>query len=237
MALSGVAQSVERYQLRSSGGEIQVSCPPLFARLLSATLSGWEIERARIEKKPDVTITFSDGVFRVASERLGIVSRYSDLMDVLNVLFNILAKIYWQRISTKTMIHCAAFVTDSGVSTLVLGSKKVGKSSLTWKSACYGGTVLADDILLWDQLTGEFECLGLPVRLRRPVRWHGNAGLVKKGVIAGKHLAYTRNSIIAIAPAGYVFIPEEILFAKSVGVFKPIPLTKIKRMLLDSRIS
>ena len=235
--MSGVAQSVEKYQLRASGCEIQFSCPPFFARLLSATLSGWELEQVRIENNSDVTITFEDGVFRIASERLGVVSGYPDLVDALNVLFNALAKIYWQHISTKAMIHCAAFVTDSGVSTLVLGSKKVGKSSLTWRHACCGGTVLADDILLWEQLTGEFECLGLPVRLRRPVRWYGNAQLVKKGVIAGKHLAYTRNSIIAVAPAGHVFIPDEILVAKSVGVFEPIPLTKIKSVLLDSRIS
>lgn len=205
--------------------------------ILSATLSGWRVELLQNQQPLDLSVTFEDNRFEIVSDSLDLATGYSDLVDTLNVVLIALARLYTKFRSDKLMIHCAAFISNNGLSTLVLGAKKSGKSSLTWQSACEGGTVLADDILLWNERAGNFECLGMPVRLRRPVLWNGEPEALKKGIIAGKRLAYTRNSIISIAPVGYIFVPDEILGAKSVGVFEPIPVLKIKHALQEARIS
>lgn len=237
MALSKPVRLNNCYQLSAGGCKIYISCPAFFAKLLSATLSGWRVELLQTQQPPDLSVTFEDNRFEIISDSLDLATGYSDLVDTLNVVLIALAQLYAKCRVDKAMIHCAAFITNHGLSTLVLGGKKSGKSSLTWKSACSGGTVLADDILLWDEREGNFECLGMPVRLRRPVQWNGEQEALKKGIIAGKRLAYTHNSIISIAPVGYIFVPDEILGAESVGAFKPIPVLKIKHALQEARIS
>lgn len=236
MALSRIVQLTESYQLSAGGCEIYLSCPAFFAKLLSATLSGWKVELSKTQHQSELSISFEDNSYTVASEHLNLASHYSDLVDTLNIVLIALARLYTKFRPNKAMIHCAAFITRDGLSTLVLGNKKAGKSSLTWQTACGAGTVLADDLLLWDEAVGKFECLGMPVRLRRPVQWYGEPEVLKKYIIAGRRLAYTRNSMIAIAPVGHVFIPDEILTAESVGVFKPIPVRKIKHALQEARI-
>lgn len=237
MALSIPVQLNSSYQLSAGGCETYISCPAFFAKLLSVTLSGWRVVLSATQQSPDLSVTFEDNHFEIVSDSLDLATGYSDLVDTLNVVLIALARLYAKFRSDKAMIHCAAFISDNGLSTLVLGGKKSGKSSLTWQTACAGGTVLADDILLWDEREGNFECLGMPVRLRRPVQWNGEPEALKKGIIAGKRLAYTRNSIISIAPVGYIFVPDEILGAESVGVFKPIPVLKIKHALQEARIA
>lgn len=237
MALSKPVQLNSSYQLSAGGCETYISCPAFFAKLLSATLSGWRVDLLQTEQPPDLSVAFEDNRFEIVSGRLDLATGYYDLVDTLNVALIALARLYTKFRLDKAMIHCAAFIANNGLSTLVLGGKKSGKSSLTWKSACAGGTVLADDILLWDERAGNFECLGMPVRLRRPVQCNGEPEALKKGILAGKRLAYTRNSIISIAPVGYIFVPDEILGAESVGVFKPIPVLKIKHALQEARIS
>ena len=237
MALSKPVQLNSSYELSAGGCETYISCPTFFAKLLSVTLSGWRVVLSATQQPPDLSVTFEDNRFEIVSDSLDLATRYSDLVDTLNVVLIALARLYTKFRSYKAMIHCAAFISNNGLSTLVLGGKKSGKSSLTWQSACAGGTVLADDILLWNERAGNFECLGMPVRLRRPVQWNGEPEALKKGIIAGKRLAYTRNSIISIAPVGYSFVPDEILGAESFGVFKPIPVLKIKQALQEARIS
>lgn len=237
MALSKPVRLNNSYQLSAGGCKIYISCPAFFAKLLSATLSGWRVELLQTQQRPDLSVAFEDKRFAIVSGRLDLKTEYSDLVDTLNIVLIALARLYTKFRVGKAMIHCAAFITNHGLSTLILGTKKAGKSSLTWQTACAGGTVLADDILLWDEREGNFECLGMPVRLRRPVQWNGEPEALKKGIIAGKRLAYTRNSIISIAPVGYIFVPDEILGAESLGVFKPIPVLKIKHALQEARIS
>ena len=237
MALSRPVQLNSSYQLSAGGCETYISCPTFFVKLLSVTLSGWRVVLSATKHPPDLSVTFDDNHFEIVSDSLDLATGYSDLVDTLNVVLIALAGLYAKFRSDKAMIHCAAFISNNGLSTLVLGGKKSGKSSLTWQSACSGGTVLADDILLWNERAGNFECLGMPVRLRRPVQWNGEPEALKKGILAGKRLAYTRNSIISIAPVGYIFVPDEILGAESVGVFKPIPVLKIKHALQEARIS
>lgn len=237
MALSRPVQLNSSYQLSAGGCETYISCPAFFAKLLSVTLSGWRVLLSATQQPPDLSVTFEDNRFEIVSDSLDLATRYSDLLDTLNVVLIALARLYTKFRSDKAMIHCAAFISNNGLSTLVLGGKKSGKSSLTWQSACAGGTVLADDILLWNERAGNFECLGMPVRLRRPVQWNGGPEGLKKGIIAGKRLAYTRNSVISISPVGYIFVPDEILGAKSVGVFEPIPVLKIKQALQEARIA
>lgn len=237
MALTGVHDAVAFYNVQAGGCCITLSCPPFFGDLLLVTLTGWQVQPADKINYPDITIVKESKGFRILSARFDTDVRYSDLVDVLNVLYIALVRLYALSKPNKTLLHCAAFITPEAVTTLAIGPKKMGKSFLTWQTACRGGTVLSDDILLWDQQAAQFECLGLPIRLRRPVHWDGKLEDLKKGIIAGKRLAYTVNSFMPIAPVGHVFCPDEILLAEEIGVFRPVPLAKIWPLLLGSRIA
>lgn len=237
MALRHAEGGLTTFKIGAGGCEIFLSCPPYFADLLTLTLTGWQVGPAPLSSERNIEITQDKDGFRICSAQIGLDDRHSDLVDALNVLFIALARHYAQTRATMVMLHCAAFITPKGETTLVIGSRKMGKSFLTWQVACRGGTVLADDILLWNQKDAVFECLGLPIRLRRPVPWDGDKEELKKGIIAGKNLAYTVKTFRPIAPAGHMFVPDEILMAKSVGDFKPVPLAQIRPVLMASRIT
>jgi hypothetical protein len=85
------------------------------------------------------------------------------------------------------------------------------------------GSHIHDDLLLWDRRKNRFICLGLPLRMRRPLpKLDTDLG---QRFIAGKSIAYSRRDAFDIAPAGFAFFPDEIVELTPTPA--PVPLTQL----------
>lgn len=193
--------------------------------LLSGTLSGWHNKNGlQTDTDPDVSVKYNGKRFYINCSVLDISKDYSDVIDALNTVFLCLAYLclrYWPR---KLLLHCAAYQDQK--SFIVFGPKKSGKSTLVTSAAMRGDTILADDLLFWDKERNCFETIGLPLRLRRPICKTFIAGGIGEKLIIGRNLAYSKLDAFKVAPAGTSFFPDDVLEAKELGQFLPIPLFK-----------
>lgn len=223
------------FRLSGAGADVVIASPKFFAALLNETLTGWTFEITS-EPKIDVWLTYSADRYAIDS----IVQRkplfYDDLMDALNETFLSICYIVASQISNAVLIHSAAYQRGEAI-TLLVGEKGSGKSIQTANRAIDGCQIFADDLVLYSPKEGQFEALGLPIRLRRPIPQDLIALANKNMMIPGKRIAYSRTGIFNIAPAGEKFTVTKLVEISVGGSCKQVPLLSIPRTIAKFKIS
>ena len=223
--ISASEKDFTRYCLGFKDVATTVECPQFMGLLLRGTLSGWSNKHAlQAASDPDVNVHYDGKRFYINCSVLDISRDYSDIIDALNTVFLCLAYLCLRHWPNKLLLHCAAYQDQKSL--IAFGPKKSGKSTLVTSAAMRGNTILADDLLFWDQKRNCFETIGLPLRLRRPISKTFIAGGIGEKLIVGRSLAYSKLDAFKVAPAGTSFFPDDILEAKELGQFLPIPLFK-----------
>ena len=206
---SGNPHDTALFCLKGLGVSITVQSPLFFRDLLEQTLTGWEISILDTPNRPRIMVLFENGRFNIKTDLIKPVPSRSDLIDTLNEFFLCLAYLSVTRIKGAKLLHCAAFNEDKK-NVVVFGKKNAGKSSLVLSKAQAGATILADDLLIWLPKSATVMCVGLPIRMRRPVVGLNKTSSDKPQFIAGKQIAYAQKDVFEIAGAGDAFTPDTI---------------------------
>jgi hypothetical protein len=237
VAVTGSTENARvAHKLGYGGFSVIIECPDFLGLLLRETLSGWRNESMpAAATSGDITVDYDGARFFIACPAISFSRDYSDVIDALNTVFLCLAYLGLRHWPDKILLHCAAYRNES--TRIAFGAKKTGKSTLITQAAMRGETVLADDLLFWNQAQNRFEALGLPLRLRRPIDPALVAAGIGEKLFIGRSLAYSKRGAFAIAPAGTTFFPDDILEAKEFGEFKPIPLSDVLASIQKHRIA
>lgn len=195
--------------LKGLGVSITVQAPLFFRGLLRQTLTGWKISSLDTPNRPMIMVLFENGDFTIKTDLMKPVPSRSDLIDTLNEFFLCLAYLSITKIKGAKLLHCAAFNEDKK-NVVVFGKKNAGKSSVVLSKAQAGATILADDLLIWLPKSATLMCVGLPIRMRRPVVGLNQTSSDKPQFIAGKQIAYAQKDVFKIAGAGDAFTPDKI---------------------------
>ena len=214
--------TIRTAQLKGGDFCLYLRCPAPFLQLIETCLTGWQIVEATNPPRLDIIVTKSDAVLKISGRTQTIINHSPDPIDALNYLCLDLAYCCAAQSSNAALLHCAAFGTK-GATQIAFGKKGVGKSTLSFHHAYRGDRIFADDLLLWDRSKNRFICLGLPLRMRRPLpKLDTDPG---QRFIAGKSIAYSRRDAFDIAPAGFAFFPDEIV--ELTPTPEPVPLTQV----------
>jgi hypothetical protein len=210
MAVNSDAQFVTAgYSLQGMGQNLSVEAPSFFGELLRQTLTGWTLDPKTGFGTPDIEVRLEGEIFQISTKLTKPVPKRTDLIDTLNEFCLSLAYLVTAKTKNAQLLHCAAFDQD-GVKSIVFGNKNAGKSSLVFEKAKQGAEILADDMLIWLPKTAEVVCIGLPLRMRRPVIGLNAYENNKPQFIAGKQIAYAQKDVFRIAQAGLSFTPDKI---------------------------
>ena len=220
------------WRLSGSQYDVYIVCPKFFAAILNQTLTGWSICEIAECNDPDVTINFNGTDYLIDAKVLTKPQNHVDLIDALNRFYLCLAYYICGQNDEISLLHCAAFF-EGNRTTIVVGKKNIGKSSIVYKKALQRVKIIADDILFWHQKLGKFSSIGLPLRLRRPViTWDGyNAN--PDHFFAGSTVVYSKNTAFDIAPIGETFLIDELLEVKENFICKPVSLWKTPGKLAE----
>ena len=197
------------FVLEGAGIEFKIKAPSFFYELLRQTLNGWRFLPWADHSSLDVDVTIEDGQFNIATDLARKVPIRDDLIDALNEFFLCLAYLLTSKTKGACLLHGAAF-EESGLYSIVFGKKKAGKSSLIFQKAKDGATILADDLMIWRPKSAEVVCIGLPLRMRRPVVGLTDRGDGRPQFFAGKQTAYTQKDVFRVAAVGQSFTPDRI---------------------------
>lgn len=195
--------------VKEEGLNITVSAPLFFFQLLQQTLNGWEGVSVLFCEEPDIDVQTKGDQFILKTVLERSVPARKDIIDILNEFFLCLAYLMTAKIEVAKLVHCAAFSQDEK-KIVIFGNKKAGKSSKVFEHAEAGAEILADDLLVWLPKRAEFMCIGLPLRMRRPVLGLDQIGSEKKRFIAGRQTAYAHKDAFFVRPAGWSFVPDKI---------------------------
>ena len=210
MALNSDAQNgIVLFSLKGMGQNLYVLAPPFFGDLLRQTLKGWTLDPTTGFGDPDIEVKLEGETFQISTKLARPVPSRTDLIDTLNEFFLSLAYLVTAKTKNAQLLHCAAFDED-GVKSIIFGKKNAGKSSLVFEKAKQGAEILADDMLIWLPKSAEVICIGLSLRMRRPVIGLNAFENNKPQFIAGKKIAYAQKDVFRIAPAGLSFTPDKI---------------------------
>ena len=228
---------LQSFVLEGLGQKFTVKSPPFFHDLLCQTLTGWNFYPLTDCEKPDFHIYMEKEYFKIATPMAKTIPGRSDLIDTLNEFFLSVAYYVTAKFEGASLLHCAAYKHD-GKNTIVFGKKNSGKSSHVFTKAKEGATILADDLLIWQPKSAMAICLGLPLRMRRPVIGLEGQQQKKPQFIAGKQTAYAQRDVFQIAKAGSYFTPDRIyqLVAhelKAVSFFKWLKVMSAHRISDD----
>ena len=228
-------ESQDNFVLRGLSQNIIISSPRFFRNLLEQTLTGWLISSEIENRDADINITIKNDKYVFNTALLRQVPEHSDLIDALNELFLCICYNITSRLNKARLVHCAGFV-ENNIQTLIFGRKKAGKSSLVLKKARHGATILADDLLIWLPNKTEFLCLGLPIRMRRPLIGWQEQSQSKSEFIAGKRTAYAQKDVFRIKSIGVSFVPEKIFVIENRSLI-PVPFVKWPKIISHHTIS
>jgi len=212
-----------------------VKSPPFFHDLLYQTLTGWDFYPLTGCEKPDFYIYSDKDHFKIATPMAKTVSGRSDLIDILNEFFLFVAYYVTAKLEGASLLHCAAYKHD-GKNTIVFGKKNSGKSSHVFSKSKEGAIILADDLLIWQPKSAMAICLGLPIRMRRPVIGLEGNQEKKPQFIAGKQTAYAQRDAFQIAKAGLSFTPDKI-YQLAAHELKAVSFLKWLKVMSMHRIS
>jgi hypothetical protein len=222
-------------EITGLGQKISVRCPVFFYQLLRATLTGWSFKEQQFIGDSDIEVTTDNTQFLISSRLVYVPPSRGDIIDALNEFFLALSYLIAARARAK-LVHCGAFVENERENVALFGKKNSGKSTFVFEKACNGDQVLADDLLLWSPATGSFSCLGLPLRMRRPVRGIHREERLVSAFIAGETLAYSRSGYFNIAPVGKrVFLDRLYLYAER--CLNPVDMRRYPSILLENVIA
>jgi len=236
MAVTEEGQTDERsFVLEGARHRVEVVAPLFFFDLLGQTLTGWSIQPLESCDTPDLTIRKDGDDYVITSILAKPVPVRRDLIDALNEVFLCLSYLITARTFGAYLLHCAAFRVD-GVNILVFGKKNAGKSSLMLEKARQGATILADDLMIWLPQAAEVMCVGLPLRMRRPVLGLDHGAAVTPQFIAGRQTAYAQKDVFQIAKAGLSFTPDKICQLQNRQLV-PVPFMQWPRVIAKHRIS
>ena len=206
---SGSPNDTALFCLKGLGVSITAQAPFFFRGLLGQTLTGWKITSLDTPNRPSMMVLFENGRFAIKADLTRPVPSRIDLIDTLNEFFLCLAYLSVTKIKGAKLLHCAAFNEDKK-NVVVFGKKNAGKSSVVLSKAQAGATILADDLLIWLPKSAKLMCVGLPIRMRRPVVGLNQTSSDKPQFIAGKQIAYAQKDVFKIAGAGDAFTPDTI---------------------------
>ena len=218
--------------LEAINQNLTVSVPKIFTDLLNCTLTGWSLLPNTNSKQADITVTHHNNQFIFETILAKSVPSHTDLIDTLNELFLCIAYIVTNKIRGAKLLHCAAF-KDNDENVIIFGRKKAGKSSLALKKVQSDAILFADDLLLWIPRSAQFICLGLPIRMRRPIH---NINENIPQFIAGKQTAYAHKNAFRVAEAGFTFTPDQILLIDCNEII-PMSLLKWPKLIAQYTIS
>lgn len=196
------------FRLEGLGQSHLIKIPMFFVKLLDQTLTGWNLNQCAEAKRPEISLDFNGFEFVITSTLIKSVPVRTDLVDALNEFLLSLAYLTTAKISGARLLHCGAYSQD-GLNIVVVGDKNAGKSSLVFEKAKGGGTILADDLLVWMPSLAQVMCMGLPLRMRRPVFGLRGSSFENK-FVAGKQIAYAEKTVFKVAEAGFCFTPDKI---------------------------
>jgi len=227
-----VDHTQETWALSGDGHTIYARCPKYFAAILHVVLNGWSISKADANSNAQLAVTFTNGGYTIDSVVLSQPEKYVEVVDGLNEFLVNLAYIVLRKYRNARLIHCAAYEIK-GEAHLIVAQKNLGKSTLIYQKTCNGELVLADDLLIWLPQTAEFVCLGLPIRLRRPVLGVDGKAADPDSFFAGNGIAYSKSGVFSIAPFGHRVLLDHIWQIKRDYVPVKIPIYKAAQTLND----
>lgn len=223
------------FVLEGAGVDFKVKAPSFFYELLRQTLKGWCFSPWFDYNSVEVNVTLENECFNITTHLARTVPLRSDLIDALNEFFLCLAYLLTSKKNGAHLLHCAAF-EESGVYSVVFGKKKAGKSSLVFQKAKDGATILADDVMIWLPKSAEVICIGLPLRLRRPVVGIPDNDCGRPQFFAGKQTAYAQKDVFRIAEAGKSFTPDRI-YRLIDQKLAPVSLIRWPKVIAEHTIS
>lgn len=226
------------YKLTAPFGELFLWIPELFSLGLQATQRGVEIEPVDIARSACVITVFrTPDSYDIHRPRTDFKAIYTDYVDCLNELLLQLVYEYMALLPKWELLHCSAAQSASGENTLAFGDKRAGKSVWAFRHTLEGGTLLADDLLAWNQTKSEFLCFGLSSRLRRPVEHTVFETLSPDDFLPGERLTYVKRTAINLAACGTVFLPDKIVeIASGTHLERPLSILKMLNRIRQSCI-
>lgn len=223
------------WAVQGAGYSLRLHCPQFFANLMAQTLVGWSIAPAQPGDGYDITLSYYGARYTIDSIMLDAPRDYGDMIDALNEVFLCLSYHVAANTPDAVLIHCAAF-EQNRTSSLIIGRKGAGKSSLMFEKAAAGARIFADDLLLYFPTQARCMALGLPLRLRRPVPAPLRDILNVDGFFAGARLAYSKQGTYDVAPMGDTFFLDQIVALHGVGDQRVVPLRQSAAALAEYRI-
>lgn len=187
---------------------VLIKAPDIIHKLLSLTLSGWTYKKLIVNDYFELNVSLQNSKYHIISNLAYVPTPRSDLVDTLNEIFLCLCYMLTAKNRDSLLIHCAAFY-ENDRNSVILASKKSGKSTLVLDKSQQGFSILADDLAIWFPTQGELMCLGLPIRMRRPIpaEFH----LKGQDFIAGKNIAYSKATSVKCFQVGHLFVPDKIM--------------------------
>lgn len=188
--------------------EITMRAPEVIYDLLNVSLSGWKIAPKEFSTDPQIEVVH-DGKFSVCSSSYSGTRPHSDFINALNEVLIAVAYSVRQAKPDYSLVHAAALEID-GRKVVYFGRSKSGKSRYAAMRCVAGARCLADDLLLYSSKAGYFETLGLPIRMRRPLPDDLLNAIDSKKILVGHSLCYLPNAAVSIAPAGQIFVADDL---------------------------
>ena len=222
----------ETWALSGDGHTLYARCPKYFAAILNVVLNGWSISKADENADIQLEVAFESGIYSIDTIVLSKPEKYVEVVDALNEFLVNLAYIVLRKYRNARLFHCAAY-ENKGEAHLIVAQKNQGKSTLIYQKACSGDQVLADDLLIWLPKTAGFVCLGLPLRLRRPVLGLDGKAADPDSFFAGNGIAYSKSGVFSIAPFGKRVLLDHIWQIKRDYRPDKIPIYKAAQTLND----
>ena len=194
--------------LNGQNCNVLIKAPDIFHKLLSLTLSGWTYKQPIVDDYFELGVSLQNGKYHITSNLAYAPTPRSDLIDTLNEILLCLCYLLTAKNPDGLLIHCAAFC-EKDRNNVILASKKSGKSSLVLDKSQQGVSILADDLAIWFPMQGRLMCLGLPIRMRRPIpaEFH----LKRQDFIAGKNIAYSKSTSVNCFQVGHLFVPDKLM--------------------------
>jgi len=197
--------TVHKFVLTGYNCSVIISAPYYFFKLISLMLFGWKLSYIEQKGMFELNISKKNNLYVINSSLQYIPKPRSDIIDTLNEIFLCLSYLLAAKNHNARLLHCASFLENNSYK-IVVASKKSGKSSLLFNKSQTGICVAGDDLILWFPKEGNFMCIGLPVRMRRPVIYK----IDNNKMIAGKNIAYSLPNHIKCLDVGHFFEIDKV---------------------------